>query len=110
MCATDAIAWPYYCSVWHTLLPLSLLDRRGRAPAWRIVRHLDEWDSRMPLRRESRDFRIARFAQFLEWAGHITGIEDVARDRTLDLIPTLATFESGRRVRASSSPVDPGRL
>ena len=69
----------------------------------RIVRHLDEWDTWMPLRRESRDFRTAAFTQFLEQAGRITGIENVGFERTLELIPTLALSETGRRVRPADS-------
>lgn len=57
----------------------------------------------MPLRRESRDFRTATFTQFLEQAGHITGIENVGRERTLELIPTLAFLETGRRVHSRGS-------
>lgn len=73
----------------------------------RIVRHLDEWDTWMPLRRESRDFRTATFTQFLEQEGHVTGIEDTGRERTLELIPTLVVSETGQR-RRSSTGVSPG--
>lgn len=83
----------------------SLRYEAGPGKQWgvhvlRIVRHLDEWDTWMPLRRESRDFRTATFTQFLEQAGHITGIENVGFERTLELIPTLALSETGRRVRS----------
>ena len=85
----------------------SLRFEAGAGKRWgvnvlRIVRHLDEWDMWMPLRRESRDFRTATFTQFLEQAGHITGIENVARERTLELIPTLAFLGTGHRSRASN--------
>jgi len=101
----------------------SLRYEAGPGKPWgvhvlRIVRYLDEWDTWMPLRRESRDFRTATFTQFLEQAGRITGIENVGLERTLELIPTLTLSESGRRVRSlppapSSSivaPADPGRF
>lgn len=85
----------------------SLRYEAGARKRWgvhvlRIVRHLDEWDTWMPLRRESRDFRTATFTQFLEQAGHITGIENVGRERTLELIPTLAFLETGSRVPAKT--------
>jgi len=51
----------------------------------------------MPLQRESRDFRTATFTQFLEQAGHITGIGNLGRERTLELDPTLAFFGNGHR-------------
>lgn len=84
----------------------------------RLIRHLDEWDTWMPLRRESRDFNTATFLRFMEQAGHIGGIENVGRERTLELIPTLTLAETGRRVRSipraqtSGNPglIDPGRF
>ena len=66
----------------------------------RLIRHLDEWDTWMPLRRESRDFNTATFIRFVEQAGHIGGIENVGRKRTLELIPTLTLSETGRRLRS----------
>jgi hypothetical protein len=84
----------------------SLRYEAGPGKRWgvhvlRTVRHLDEWDTWMPLRRESRDFRTATFTQFLEQAGHITGVENIGGERTLELIPTLAFLETGRRVSLS---------
>jgi hypothetical protein len=84
----------------------------------RLIRHLDEWDTWMPLRRESRDFNTATFIRFMEQAGHIGGIENVGRERTLELIPTLTLSETGRRVRSvpreqtSGNPglIDSGRF
>ncbi|MBC7930365.1 MAG: carbohydrate binding family 9 domain-containing protein, partial [Rubrivivax sp.] len=83
----------------------SLRYEAGEGKLWgvhvlRRVRHLDEWDTWMPLRRESRDFNSSTFTQFLQQSGHITGIVDVGRERTLELIPTLTLSETGRRVRA----------
>ena len=87
----------------------SLRYEAGPGKSWgvhvlRIVRHLDEWDTWMPLRRESRDFRTATFTQFLEQEGHLTGIEDVGRERTLELIPTLIVSETGRRAVTAAGP------
>jgi len=83
----------------------SLRYEIGKGKSWgvhvlRKVNHLDEWDSWMPLRRESRDFSTATFTRFLEQAGRIAGIENVGGERTLELIPTLTIAETGRRVRA----------
>lgn len=82
----------------------SLRYEIGRGKLWgvhilRAISHLDEWDSWMPLRRESRDFSTATFTQFLEQAGRITGIENVGDEHTLELIPNLTLAETGRRVR-----------
>lgn len=81
----------------------SLRYEAGRwgAHVLRVIRHLDEWDTWMPLRRESRDFGTSTFTRFLEQAGSITGIENIGSERTLELIPTLTVSETGRRVRAN---------
>ncbi|MEP6902154.1 MAG: carbohydrate binding family 9 domain-containing protein [Actinomycetota bacterium] len=65
----------------------------------RKISHLDEWDSWMPLRRESRDFGTSTFTRFLEQEGQIKGIENVGHERNLEFIPNLTFSESGRRVR-----------
>ncbi|HKE57110.1 MAG TPA: DUF5916 domain-containing protein, partial [Pyrinomonadaceae bacterium] len=101
----------------------SLRYEAGKGKSWgvhliRSVRHLDEWDTWMPLRRESRNFNTSTFIRFLEQAGSITGIEDVGRERTLELIPTVTVSETGQRVRALphaltlGNPLllDPGRF
>lgn len=78
---------------------------------WRnIDRFDDEIDSWMPLSREE--------ASNLKQAGHITGLEGISTERTLELIPTLTVSEEGRRVRAfplaavmnDPSLRDPGRF
>lgn len=78
---------------------------------WRnIDRFDDEIDSWMPISREE--------ASSLKQAGHITGLEDISTERTLELIPTLTISEEGRRVRAlplaavmnDPSLQDPGRF
>lgn len=82
----------------------SLRYEVGKDKLWGIhilrkVSHLDEWDSWMPLRRESRDLNAFTFTRFLEQAGRIKGIEDNEGKRTLELIPNLTFSETGRRVR-----------
>jgi hypothetical protein len=102
---------------------VSLRFEVGKGKLWgvhvlRVIRHLDEWDTWMPLRRESRDFNTATFTQFLEQAGQITGIESVGNERTLELIPTLTVSETGQRKRSLPLPltttnpalIDSGRL
>jgi len=59
---------------------------------WRnIDRFDDEIDSWMPLSRDR--------AGQLEQEGHITGLEGIATERTLEIIPTLTVSETGSRVR-----------
>jgi hypothetical protein len=78
---------------------------------WRnIDRFDDEIDSWMPLSREE--------ASNLKQAGHITGLEGISTERTLELMPTLTISEEGRRVRtfplaavmSDPSLRDPGRF
>lgn len=82
----------------------SLRYEVGKDKLWGIhvlrkVGHLDEWDTWMPLRRESRDFNTSTFTRFLEQAGHIRGIENIEGKRTLELIPNVTFAETGRRLR-----------
>lgn len=59
---------------------------------WRnIDRFDDELDSWMPNARDR--------TSLLEQEGHITGLEGIATERTLEIIPTLTLSEDGRRVR-----------
>ena len=78
---------------------------------WRnIDRFDDEIDSWMPLSREE--------ASQLKQEGHITGLEGISTERTLELIPTLTISEEGRRIRTfplavvmnNPSIQDPGRF
>src|SRR5262249_12155 len=71
--------------------------------ALRYVRRLDEEDSWAPLRRDKAGLdkggsKEAR-ARFLAQAGHITGLEDISTERTLEIIPVLTVAETGRRAR-----------
>src|SRR5215216_3067166 len=78
---------------------------------WRNISRLDdEVNSWMPLSRNQ--------AGSLNQAGHITGLENISTERTLEIIPTLTISEEGRRVRAlplavvNDAPLaqDPGRF
>jgi hypothetical protein len=79
--------------------------------AWRnIDRFNDEIDSWMPLSRD--------ISSQLSQAGHLTGLEGISTERTLELIPSLTLSETGRRVSALSvadlaanpTLLDPGRI
>jgi hypothetical protein len=77
---------------------------------WRnIDRFNDEIDSWMP---NSRDI-----SSLLSQAGHLTGLEGISTERTLEVIPSLTLSETGKRVNALSvadlaanpALLDPGR-
>jgi hypothetical protein len=79
--------------------------------AWRnIDRFNDEIDSWMP---NSRDI-----SSQLSQEGHLTGLEGISTERTLEIIPSLTLSETGKRVNAlslaqlSATPgmLDPGRI
>lgn len=78
---------------------------------WRnIDRFNDEIDSWMP---NSRDI-----SSLLSQAGHLTGLEGISTERTLEVIPSLTLSETGKRVNAltpaqlAANPtlLDPGRI
>jgi hypothetical protein len=79
--------------------------------AWRnIDRFNDEIDSWMPLSRD--------ITSQLSQEGHLTGLEGISTERTLEIIPSLTLSETGKRVNAlslaqlSANPtlLDPGRI
>jgi hypothetical protein len=79
--------------------------------AWRnIDRFNDEIDSWMPLSRD--------ITSQLSQEGHLTGLEGISTERTLEIIPSLTLSETGKRVSAlslaqlSANPtlLDPGRI
>lgn len=79
--------------------------------AWRnIDRFNDEIDSWMP---SSRDI-----SSQLSQEGHLTGLEGISTERTLEIIPSLTFSETGTRVNALSlaqlaanpNVLDPGRI
>jgi hypothetical protein len=73
---------------------------------WRnIDRNNDEIDSWMPMSRDA--------SGTLNQAGHITGLEGISTERTIELIPSFTVSETGKRVRAfdqSRSSIDPGHF
>jgi hypothetical protein len=94
----------------------SLRYEAGKGKLWgfhafrRITRLDNEQDSWMPISREE--------SSLLNQAGHITGLEGISTERTLEIIPTLTVSETGMRVRtlsiaavnADPSLRDPGRF
>jgi hypothetical protein len=78
---------------------------------WRnIDRFNDEIDSWMPLSRD--------ISSQLSQEGHLTGLEGISTERTLEIIPSVTLSETGKRVNAlslgqlSANPalLDPGRI
>ncbi|HEX8128333.1 MAG TPA: DUF5916 domain-containing protein [Pyrinomonadaceae bacterium] len=78
---------------------------------WRnIDRFNDEIDSWMPVSRDK--------SGTLNQAGHLTGLEGISTERTLELIPSFTISETGKRVRTitpstlarNPSLLDPGRF
>ena len=77
----------------------SLRYEAGAGKLWgihifrRIQRANRELDSWMPLSRDN--------SSNLNQAGHITGLEGISTERTLEIIPTLTLSEAGERVDAA---------
>ena len=94
----------------------SLRYTAGKGKHWgvqvfRIIQRLDgEEDSWMPISRSD----VSTLGQ----AGHITGLENISTERTLEVIPSLTVSETGRRVKtippsvlqAAPGLVDRGRF
>lgn len=94
----------------------SLRYEAGKGKSWgfnasRQIKRLDnETDSWMPVSRDK--------SGSLNQNGHVTGLEGISTERTLEIIPTLTLSETGRRVRTfsvaavNSDPAlyDPGRF
>jgi hypothetical protein len=94
----------------------SLRYEAGKGKLWgihvfrNIDRFNDEFDSWMP---NSRDI-----SSQLSQEGHITGLEGISTERTLEIIPSVTVSETGKRVSALSlaqlaanpNAFDPGRL
>ncbi|HYY93573.1 MAG TPA: DUF5916 domain-containing protein [Pyrinomonadaceae bacterium] len=94
----------------------SLRYEAGRGKLWgvqvfrRIERLNGEQDSWMPISRSN--------SSLLGQAGHITGLEGISTEHTLELIPSLTVSETGKRVHSvppallQNTPglVDPGRF
>ena len=75
----------------------SLRYEAGKGKLWgvhilRFVKHADgETDSWMPITKDQ--------SGLLSQAGHITGLEGISTERTLELIPSLTLSETGKRKR-----------
>jgi len=94
----------------------SLRYEAGKGKLWgvhafrKITRLDNEKDSWMPISRDK--------SSLLGQEGHITGLEGISTERTLEIIPTLTLSETGTRVRtlsiaavnADPSLRDPGRF
>lgn len=89
----------------------SLRYEAGKDKLWgahffrRIQRFNRELDSWMPFSRS--------ISGNMNQAGHLSGLEGILAERTIELIPSLTLSESGRFVRSFTSPagvVDPGRI
>ncbi|MEK6303140.1 MAG: DUF5916 domain-containing protein [Acidobacteriota bacterium] len=94
----------------------SLRYEAGKGKQWgfhafrKITRLDNESDSWMPISRDK--------SSLLAQEGHITGLEGISTERTLEIIPTLTLSETGMRVRTQSiaavnanhSLRDPGRF
>jgi hypothetical protein len=85
----------------------SLRYEAGKDKLWgiqvfRIIQRLNgEQDSWMPI---SRDISAT-----LSQEGHITGLEGISTERTLELIPSITVSETGKRVRHFSQAQDSAR-
>jgi hypothetical protein len=89
----------------------SLRYEAGKGKLWgvhflrRIKRNNNELDSWMPFSRSVN----SNLAQ----SGHITGLDGISTERTLEIIPSLTISETGRRVASLTPPLaisDPGRI
>jgi hypothetical protein len=75
----------------------SLRYEAGQGKLWgfhalRVVKHANgEMDSWMPISKDN--------SALLGQAGHITGLEGISTERTLELIPSLTLSETGKRKR-----------
>ncbi|HEX8163133.1 MAG TPA: DUF5916 domain-containing protein [Pyrinomonadaceae bacterium] len=76
----------------------SLRYEAGKGKLWgvqvfrQILRLNSEQDSWMPISRNNNST--------LAQAGHVTGLENISTERTVELIPSLTVSETGRRVRS----------
>src|SRR5437870_3467473 len=94
----------------------SLRYEAGKGKLWglHVVRNFfrfnDEMDSWLPISRD--------ISSSLAQEGHLTGLEGISTERTLEIIPSLTLSETGKRVNALSvaqlaanpTLLDPGRM
>jgi hypothetical protein len=77
-------------------------DKLWGVQVFRIIQRFNgEQDSWMPISRDN--------SSTLAQAGHITGLEGISTERTLELIPSVAFSETGKRVRRFSQAQDRAR-
>jgi uncharacterized membrane protein YgcG len=82
----------------------SLRYEAGEGKLWgvhfqRHIKHLnDELDSWMPISRD--------LSGYLNQEGHLTGLEGISTERTLEIIPTLTISERGQR-KSAANPTSP---
>src|SRR5205085_12338335 len=76
---------------------------------WRRIKRINtELDMWMPISRDN--------SSWLAQAGHISALEGISAERTLELIPSLTLSETGRRKSAltpaqlAAGMLDPGRM
>ncbi|HVS80282.1 MAG TPA: DUF5916 domain-containing protein [Pyrinomonadaceae bacterium] len=86
-------------------------DKLWGIHVWRnIDRFNDELDSWVPLSRD--------ISSWLSQEAHLTGLEGISTERTLEIIPSLTLSETGKRINALSvaqlaanpTLLDPGRM
>ncbi|HYV24440.1 MAG TPA: DUF5916 domain-containing protein, partial [Pyrinomonadaceae bacterium] len=79
-------------------------DRLWGIQIFRIIQRFNgEQDSWMPISRD--------ISGLLNQAGHITGLEGISAERTLELIPSLTVSETGKLLsHFDPIPNDPGRM
>ncbi len=83
----------------------SLRYEAGKGKLWgvhflRQIKHINgELDSWMPISKDK--------SGFLNQEGHLTGLEGISTERTLELIPSLTLSETGKRVSSPFARVPP---
>jgi Domain of unknown function (DUF5916)/Carbohydrate family 9 binding domain-like len=79
-------------------------DKQWGIQIFRIVQRLNaEQESWMPISRDVNGL--------LNQEGHITGLEGISTERTLELIPSITVSETGQRLpHYNTFPNDPGRM
>ncbi len=84
-------------------------DKLWGAHFWRrIKRFNNELDMWMPINRD--------ISSWLQQEGHLSGLEGISAERTLELIPSLTLSETGKRKsaltasQAAAGMLDPGRM
>ncbi|MCI0415878.1 carbohydrate binding family 9 domain-containing protein [bacterium] len=84
----------------HSLRYQTSKQKRWGIHVLRVIKHLDEENSWMPLSRDKTTVSGSEEtkAKFLAQAGEITGLEGVKRGRVLEFIPVMTPSETGRRL------------